>query len=167
MAASEAVRSAFGRAADDDEFRERLFSDPAAAGRGLGLRGADLYELVGTIEHANRSKEDGRRHLIVMRDVVDQQQDGSWPFEALDDEQLIERAAIADEYASHLYRCVGLGIDSPAFIDGIEQWAEALESEVARRAEVSPGEINTSIALALINAKTLQQAAHRSKNRSH
>jgi hypothetical protein len=163
MAPNEAVQLVFSRSVEDDAFSTLLWADPAEAGREMGLTGADLYELVGAIEHANRGKELGRRRLIVIRDTVDQKHEGRWPFGDLSDDELIDRAAVAEEYARHLYERLGMAFDPPAHLEAVAQWAAALEAELARRAAASPAEVDAAIALALIDMRTLRAAVDRVK----
>lgn len=160
---SEAVRQVFARATDDPEFSTLLWSDPAEAGREMGLTGVELYEVVGAIEHANRSRDAGKRRLIVLKEAIDEKHLHRWPFDDLSAEDIAERGEVAEDYAEHLLRTIAFELDPGELLVDVRRWAEALEASLERRAEASATEVEGSVALALIRARSLLDAIERSK----
>ena len=144
----------------------RLWSDPAAFGTEVGLRGAALAEFVGSIRSATQSRDEGSAAMtLIFASIEVESGRAGWPFSDAPLDEWPSFVALTEFHTKALVSAGFYAIDlDETIIRHRANWAKALQDEAVRRAESLDHPIPAEVADALIAALALADACHRSKS---
>lgn len=147
-------------AQNDDDASARLWADPEAFGREIGLRGAELAELVGSVRSAVRHRNEKSGVEAILASAATEF-GIPWPFGAISDDEFGGEADHARHIIEHLFSCIALQVSVGASnLAHYRAWATALLAQAVDRAERTDA-VHTGIADVIVAARNLLSACDR------